>query len=187
MAGGVTDLARLDEVVQSRSREGRLIVAPPGAPGSGKPTLAHKLVAKSNRRRPWLAVVPPMDGFHYDDLYLVPAGLRQRKGARHTLDVEGLFHTLQRLRAVDEAEVFVPVFDRKIEIARARARQIAASAGVIVVEGNWLLLEQVPWTRLRPLFDLKVMVDVPEAAPRSRLRSRWERLGLPEAAIIAEL
>ena len=88
---------------------------------------------------------------------------------------------------MDEAEVVVPVFDRKIEIARARARQIPAGAGVIVVEGNWLLLDQAPWTRLRPLFDLTVMVDVPEAALRSRLRGRWERLGLPEAEIIAKL
>ncbi|MBL9061149.1 MAG: hypothetical protein JNL31_01195, partial [Tabrizicola sp.] len=41
-----------------------------------------------------------------------------------TFDVGGLYHTLQRMRARDEAEVAVPVFDRKIEIARAGARLI---------------------------------------------------------------
>ena len=187
MAGEVTDLARLAEVIQSRSGEGRLIVALAGATARGKSTLADKLVAKLNGKRPGLAVVLPMDGFHYDNLYLVHARLRQRKGARYTFDVSGLFHTLQRLRAVDEAEVVVPVFDRKIEIAQAGARQIPASAGLIVVEGNRRLPDQAPWNRLRPLFDLTVMVDVPEAALRSRLRGWWERLGLPEAEIIAKL
>jgi pantothenate kinase len=58
---------------------------------------------------------------------------------------------------------------------------------VIIVEGNWLLLDQTPWDRLRPMFDITVLVDVPEHALRARLRGRWERLGLTEAEIIAKL
>ena len=187
MAGEVTDLVRLADRIFARAGEGRLIVAMAGAPGSGKSTLADKLVGKLNGKQPGLAVALPMDGYHYDDLYLVPAGLRPRKGAPHTFDVGGLYHTLKRLRARDEAEVAVPVFDRKIEIARAGARLIPASAGVIVVEGNWLLLDQAPWTRLLPLFDLTVMVEVSEPILRSRLRGRWERHGLPEPEIAAKL
>jgi len=110
-------------------------------------------------------------------LYLVPAGLRPRKGAPQTFDVGGLYHTLKRLRARDEAEVAVPVFDRSIEIARAGARLIPASVGVIVVEGNWLLLDQAPWDRLRPMFDVTVMVEVPEPVLRARLQARWQGLG----------
>jgi pantothenate kinase len=188
MAGEPTETAALADLLEARAAGGeRLIVAIAGAPGSGKSTLADKLVFKLNGRRPGLSAVLPMDGFHYDDLYLVPEGLRPRKGAPHTFDVGGLYHTLHRLRARDEAEVFVPVFDRKIEIARAGARVIPASVGVIVVEGNWLLLDQSPWDRLRPLFDVSVMVEVPEHALRARLRGRWERLGLSEAEIVAKL
>jgi pantothenate kinase len=134
-----------------------------------------------------LAEVLPMDGYHYDDLYLVPAGLRPRKGAPQTFDVGGLYHTLRRLRARDEAEVAVPVFDRTIEIARAGARLIPASVPVIVVEGNWLLLDRAPWDRLRPMFDVTVRVDVREPVLRTRLRARWEGLGLTEAEVIAKL
>jgi pantothenate kinase len=83
--------------------------------------------------------------------------------------------------------VAVPVFDRKIEIARAGARLIPREVPVIVVEGNWLLLNQSPWDRLRPMFDLTVMVEVPEHALRARLRGRWERLGLTEAEIVEKL
>lgn len=188
MQGERIETAALADLLDTRRAAGdRVIVAIAGAPGSGKSTLADKLVGKLNGRQPGLAAVLPMDGFHYDDLFLVPAGLRPRKGAPHTFDVGGLQHTLHRLRARDEAEVFVPVFDRKIEIARAGARAIAAGVGVIVVEGNWLLLNQTPWDRLRPLFDVTVMVEVPEHALRARLRGRWERLGLSESEIVAKL
>jgi pantothenate kinase len=187
MAGEEIGLSGLADVLASRAASDRVIVAMAGAPGSGKSTLAEKLVGKLNARTPGLAAVLPMDGFHYDDLYLVPAGLRPRKGAPHTFDVGGLYHLLHRLRARDEAEVAVPVFDRKIEIARAGARLIGAEVPVIVVEGNWLLLNQPPWDRLRQMFDVTVLVDVPEHVLRARLRGRWERLGLSEPEIAAKL
>ncbi len=187
MAGVVTDLAGLAAAVQARAGAGRLILAIAGAPGSGKSTLADSLVDRLNADTPAMAMVLPMDGYHYDDLHLVPAGLRPRKGAPQTFDVGGLYHTLKRLRARDEAEVAVPVFDRKIEIARAGARLIPADIPVIVVEGNWLLLNQSPWDRLRPMFDLTVMADVPESVLRARLRDRWVGFGLTEAEIIAKL
>jgi pantothenate kinase len=187
MAEAKIDLTALADLLQARAASSRVIVAMAGAPGSGKSTLAEKLAGKLNARQSGLAAVLPMDGFHYDDLYLVPAGLRPRKGAPHTFDVGGLYHLLRRLRARDEAEVAVPVFDRKIEIARSGARLIPAEVAVIVVEGNWLLLNQSPWDRLRPMFDTTVMVDVPEHVLRSRLRGRWERYGLSEAEIGVKL
>ena len=188
MPGESTELAALADLLEARAAGGqRVIVALAGAPGSGKSTLADKLVGKLNARQAGLAAVLPMDGYHYDDLYLVPAGLRPRKGAPMTFDVGGLYHTLKRMRARDEVEVAVPVFDRKIEIARAGARVIPREVPVIVVEGNWLLLNQSPWDRLRPVFDVTVMVDVPEHVLRARLRGRWERLGLTEDQIIEKL
>jgi pantothenate kinase len=187
MAGVKTDLAGLAAAVQEKAGAGRVILAIAGAPGSGKSTLAEELVTRLNTSASPQAMVLPMDGYHYDDLHLVPAGLRPRKGAPQTFDVGGLYHTLKRLRARDEAEVAVPVFDRKIEIARAGARLIPADIPVIVVEGNWLLLNQSPWDRLRPMFDLTVMVDVPEPVLRARLRDRWVGFGLTEAEIIAKL
>lgn len=186
--GNAVELTQIADLLQARAAGGgRVIAAIAGAPGSGKSTLADKLAGKLNGRQPGLAAVLPMDGYHYDDLYLVPAGLRPRKGAPMTFDVGGLYHTLKRLRARDEEEVAVPVFDRKIEIARAGARLIPRDVPVIVVEGNWLLLNQAPWDRLRPMFDVTVMVEVPEHVLRARLRGRWERLGLSEAEIVAKL
>jgi pantothenate kinase len=182
MTGHATaiDLEGLAKWIRGRiaPSAGRLIVAIAGAPGSGKSTVAEELVALLNAKGEATAAVLPMDGFHYDDLYLVPAGLRPRKGAPDTFDVGGFRHLLQRLRARDEPFVAVPVFDRSLEIARAGARLIPAEIPVIVTEGNYLLLEQGMWPELRPMFDLTVLIDVPESVLCARLEARWKHYGL---------
>ena len=182
-----TDPVRLAADLRARRATGRLIVAVAGAPGSGKSTFADTLVAGLNEGAPGTAAVLPMDGYHYDDLYLQPAGLLPRKGAPHTFDVGGFYHTLQRLRARDERQVAVPVFDRKIEVARAGARLIGADVPVIVAEGNYLLLAADPWARLRPMFDLTVMIEVTEPVLRARLARRWEGFGMTEEEMTRKL
>lgn len=161
----------------------RIVVAIAGAPGAGKSTLAEALVEHLNRAQPGVAALLPMDGYHYDDLHLVPAGLRQRKGAPETFDVAGYAHMLRRLRRNDEIAVAVPVFDREIEIARAGARLIPQDATIVVTEGNYLLLDRAPWSDLPPLFDLTVFLDVSETELERRLIDRWLAHGhdLPSA------
>jgi pantothenate kinase len=182
------DIAGLTALLAERAKGGgRVIAALAGAPGSGKSTVAERLCEALNAGQAGLAAVLPMDGYHYDDLHLVPAGLRPRKGAPETFDVGGLFHTVTRLRARDEDFVAVPVFDRDIEIARAGARMIAADVPVIIVEGNYLLLGQEPWSRLRPLFDVAVLVDVPEPVLRERLTARWRHYDLTPEEIAWKL
>ena len=179
MAAPSIDIAGLAALVAERAQGGgRVIAALAGAPGSGKSTVAERLCDALNARAPGTAAVLPMDGYHYDDLHLVPAGLRPRKGAPETFDVGGLYHTLKRLRARDEAFVAVPVFDRDIEIARAGARMIPAEVPVIIAEGNYLLLGQEPWARLRPMFDVAVLVDVPEPVLHARLTALWRHYDL---------
>ena len=73
----------------------------------------------------------------------------------------------------------MPVFDRAIEISRGGARLIAREVAIVIVEGNYLLLRQPPWSQLRPMFDVTVMVDTAIATLRERLVLRWQGLGLP--------
>ena len=181
------DLKKLKELIQQRSSQERILVALAGPPGSGKSTLAGELESALNQEQPEQVMILPMDGFHYDDLYLVPAGLRPRKGAPQTFDVGGFYHILRRLRERQEDFVAVPVFDRDLEIARAGARLIPAKIPVILVEGNYLLLQQEPWSQLRTLFDVAVLLEVPEQVLEERLMARWQHYELPPEEIAAKV
>jgi pantothenate kinase len=164
------------ETVLARGAETRSITAIAGPPGAGKSTLAEQLVEALNARDPGSAAVFPMDGYHYDDLVLVPRGLRPRKGAPETFDVAGFSHMLGRLRANLDDEIAVPVFDRAIEIARAGGRMIPNSVRHLVVEGNYILLGDGAWADLHRHYDTTVLIDVPDQELRRRLTERWKDL-----------
>lgn len=169
------DLAGLAEKLVAR--DGRTIVAIAGPPGAGKSTFADALRDHINRGALACCEVFPMDGFHFDDTYLTPMGWQARKGAPYTFDVGGFRATLARLQANIEPEIAVPVFDRELEIARAGARMIKRETRIIIVEGNYLLLNTAPWSDLREFFDLSVMLEVPIETLKSRLYDRWAGFG----------
>ena len=181
------DLAGILDVLRQRGATRRSLTAIAGAPGSGKSTFAEALAAKLNAEAPDSAAVLPMDGYHLDDRVLVPRGLRPRKGSPETFDVAGLYHILRRLKANDEAEIAVPVFDRDLEIARAGARLIPRAVRHLIVEGNYLLLDRPGWSALLPLFDTTVMISVPEMVLRERLVERWRFYALPPEEIAAKV
>lgn len=178
----ITSIAELaDRIDAHRPTGNRLLVAIAGPPGAGKSTAADGLADLLNRKAPGCAAVLPMDGYHFDDVVLNERGDLARKGAPHTFDVAGLDHMLERLRANNEDEVAVPVFDRSIEIARAGARIIPRSTTRLVVEGNYLLLNDAPWSNLARHFELTVFIDVDETELRRRLARRWADLSDDEA------
>jgi pantothenate kinase len=169
------------------SGPGRLMVAIAGPPGAGKSSFAEALVETLNADATESAAVIPMDGFHYDDGLLEARCLRSRKGSPATFDVGGLHHMLLRLRARDEAEVAVPVFDRRLEISRAGARIVSAPMRILVIEGNYLLLNQEPWRQLAPLFDVTVMLRESRSSLEARLIQRWLCYGFSEAEARAKV
>lgn len=164
------------ETAARRQSEARTLVGIAGPPGSGKSTFALWLQGALIAHCPGLAEVVPMDGYHFDDVVLTARGWRARKGAPHTFDAGGLRAMLERLRANTEDEIAVPVFDRSLEIARAGARLIPKTTPLLLVEGNYLLLDRPPWTTLAPLFDLTVMLSAPLPVLRGRLLERWRDL-----------
>lgn len=182
----LSDLAeRVLEHNQSRRRPAqRLLVALAGPPAAGKSTVADWLVDSVNETRGNNhAVVLPMDGFHFDNAILDELDIRARKGAPHTFDVDGFAVLLNRLVAVG-SEALVPVFDRGLDLARNAARRIDASHDIVVVEGNYLLLDAPKWQNLSALFDLTIFLEVPPDTLRERLIQRWLDHGHTESEAI---
>lgn len=151
----------------------RTLVAIAGAPGSGKSTLATELSRRLTAQKTVNAVVP-MDGFHLDNKVIEERGLLQRKGAPETFDAYGFVRMIKAL--ADLEPVYAPVFDRPRDIAVAGAVSIPTDCPVIIVEGNYLLLDEDPWRNLQPLWQVTAFLDVPMPELRARLIQRWLNL-----------
>ena len=186
------DLEGLVSRIMTRLRdqpEERVLVGIAGAPGVGKTTLAEDLVAAlgvalgrpSGDDGPLVAHLP-MDGFHLADVQLDALGLRDRKGAPETFDGHGYLAMLARLRTRDPATVYVPAFERVLEQPVAAAIAIPAAVRVVVSEGNYLLLDDDPWPRVRSLFDEVWFVDLTDRERVRRLVSRHTEFGKQPAA-----
>jgi len=160
------------ELAAATSAGHRRVVALAGAPASGKSSTADRIVERANVAEPGSAALLPLDGFHFDDEVLNARGWRARKGAPHTFDVGGYASALRRVRA-NEPSVAVPRFDRDLEIARAGAIIIEPTVRLVVTEGNWLLLDDEPWSELGELFDHTAMVMTNADTLGQRLRDRW--------------
>lgn len=175
----MSDIAHLAATIfrQATGRD-RFVVAIAGPPGSGKSTLAERLLELLSEAP---AALVPMDGFHFDNAVLAARGHMKTKGAPDTFDVEGLAAMLRRLKA-GGADVAVPLFDREADLARAGASVVRASDRIVIVEGNYLLLDEAPWKDLAGLFDFTVFLDVPRGVLAHRLVQRWLDHGLSEEA-----
>lgn len=168
----VDELARI--VAGKAESARRLIVAIAGPPASGKSTLAEDLCntldglgnGKSS------ATLIPMDGFHFDNAVLEKRGIRHRKGAPQTFDADG-YVALMRRTADNTGDVAVPIFDRHLDLARAGAAVVSREHRFIITEGNYLLLDEAPWSGLSPLFDVTIWLDVDDDVIEERLVRRW--------------
>ena len=169
----MSEIASIAAAIFKRAaRAERFVVAIAGPPGSGKSTLAERLHEVLQDA----SAVVSMDGFHFDDVVLNQRGLRSRKGAPETFDYAGFAALLKRIRA-GEPDIAIPVFDRSMELSRAAASIIGSDVKFILVEGNYLLLDEEPWAALGGLFDFSIFVDAPRSELERRLMERWRGHG----------
>lgn len=169
--------ALADRVERTASGSPRFLLGIAGSPGSGKTTLATSLVAELNARNPGAAAALPMDGFHLANATLDRLGRHDRKGAIDTFDGWGFLALLHRVRAETGHTVFAPSFRREVDEGVAGEIAIEPGARVVVVEGNYLLVEEGPWARVRDALDEAWFCAAPRAVREARLIERHTRHG----------
>lgn len=152
----------------------RLVVFLAAPPGTGKSTLVAfwEHLCQQDSTLPAIQALP-MDGFHHYNEYLLANNLKQHKGAPQTFNVKKLAVALQDLHKL---ESHWPQYCRNLHDPVENA--IAVQAPVVVVEGNWLLLNQPEWQALRELCDYSVFISAAPEMLSERLISRKMRGGL---------
>ena len=119
----------------------------------------------------------PMDGYHLSQRVLDELGLSDRKGAPETFDAAGLNQLLDRVHNETDQVVYFPVFDRSLEEPIAAGGGVQPNQDIVVVEGNYLLLDQGEWRGTRTRLDEAWSIEVDPELRRARLLARHVRFG----------
>ncbi|NIK57366.1 nucleoside/nucleotide kinase family protein [Kribbella shirazensis] len=174
--------AAYDRAVELAVRGRRQLLGITGAPAAGKSTYAEQLTAKLLADGHQVALVP-MDGYHLAQSVLEELGLADVKGAPHTFDGYGFVALLRRLKEAPDEQIWAPRFDRGIEDSIAASIGVAPEVTLVLTEGNYLLLDEPPWSTVRDLLDQCWYVEVPEDLRHERLEARHRLFGRsPEEA-----
>lgn len=170
------------------------IVALAGPPGAGKSTVASEIMHRVNRlwpqkassldsqvKPPDVAAVLPMDGFHLYrsqlDAMENPEEAHARRGAPWTFSPTLLLRCLEKLR--NEGSVYAPSFDHGVGDPVEDDIFVSSQHKVVIVEGNYLLLEDGTWKDVSSMFDEKWFIDVDIDTAMQRVLKRHISTGKP--------
>ncbi|KAI0448220.1 P-loop containing nucleoside triphosphate hydrolase protein [Xylaria telfairii] len=171
------------------SGQRRVVIAFSGPPGSGKSTIAAQVVRRINTTfQRSIATCLAMDGFHYTRGYLdtLPNRIEAhaRRGAPWTFDADGVVRLLKTLSAsrvsTEPVGILAPSFDHKLKDPVAEAIRIEPETEIVIVEGNWLLLDRDPWKRIPDYVDDTWFVDVAPALASHRIALRHITAGIED-------
>ena len=169
-------LRSLGELQKEKGR--RILVMLAAPPGAGKSTLSlflQKLSEEDPALTPLTAI--GMDGFHCYRTYLaahtiVRGGeefpLSKIKGAPETFDLKLLRERIELL--LQGGDTPWPHYDRMLHDPVDNA--ILVTGDIVLLEGNYLLLDEPGWRELRNLADYTIRIDAPEENLHGRLVAR---------------
>ena len=177
-------LPLLRRLTALRREKGRRVLAMLAAPpAAGKSTLAAVLGQLSRQESGLYPLnVLPMDGFHRRQAWLLShtverdgqtVPMAKIKGAPQTFDLEALTDKVARVAAGEDC--LWPRYDRQLHDPVEDA--IRVTGEVVLLEGNYLLLDEPGWRDLRPYADYTIFVSADPSFLRQRLLKRHVKGG----------
>ena len=128
-----------------------------------------------------------MDGYHFTRAHLSampdPATAHARRGAAFTFDGEAFLALVKKIReplCPESVTLHAPSFDHATKDPIADDIAISSSARILVFEGNYLSLNEMPWNQIAELMDELWFVKVDFETARQRLVERHVRTGVAE-------
>lgn len=171
-----------------REKGKRLLVMLAAPPGAGKSTLVSFLKTLGRERGCDLQAIG-MDGFHRRQEYLKSHFVQRNgkrlamveiKGAPITFDLERLTEGVRQ--AASGAVCGWPVYDRLLHNPVENA--VTIDSAIVLLEGNYLLLDEDGWRELSKYADYTVSVRAEEDMLRQRLIDRRVKTGVSREAAV---
>ena len=157
----------LDKIKQIQSvKNRRIFVFLAGPAGCGKSTLGLVLEKLAKDKGMSMQCVG-LDGFHFKQSYLEQHGLANIKGHHTTFDVMLL---KQKLEDAYLADCYFPIYSRKIHNPIDDA--VLIHQDIILIEGNYLLLNEVGWNELYAYCDYSIFISCEKEVVKQRLIDR---------------
>ncbi|RAO66534.1 uncharacterized protein BHQ10_002546 [Talaromyces amestolkiae] len=175
------------------NHRGRYVVAIAGAPGSGKSTMADGVLRHIRNLSPKVqAVAISMDGFHFPRSVLDQFPNREeaytRRGAPWTFDAARCVDFVRRLRVFADTVpigdgkskevLYAPSFSHADKDPVSDAITISDNYSIIIIEGNYLLLDEPQWREITVFVDLRIFIQVDLREVRERLARRHVDSGI---------
>ena len=117
-----------------------------------------------------------LDGFHHKNKYLKNNKIKkfgkeiylsEIKGMAETFDLEKFQRYLDKLKKED---IKWPIYDRKLH--DVVEDQIHVKSEIVLIEGNWLLLDEPGWRELVNKCDYSIFISAKEEQLKERLINR---------------
>lgn len=161
----------------AKQKKRRMIVFLAAPPAAGKSTLAalFESISKKEPDQPQVQALG-MDGFHHYQSYILT----------HEVMVDGAHIPMKSVKGCPESFDFER-FQRLLQTAKAknclwphynRMRHdveddvIEVKEDILLIEGNYLLLDEEPWKQLSSLCDESIFIDTTKEAVKTRLINR---------------
>ena len=175
----------------------RYLVAIAGVPGSGKTTIAQAMTEYLNTTLQVPTRLLSMDGFHLPQRALDqlpnPSEAYIRRGAPWTFDVARFVGFIQQLRdwantaplpdhsqisQTDLCVIRAPTFDHAKKDPVEDGMTITPDTSIIIIEGNYVLLDEPGWCEISKMVDYRIFVDTDLQDARDRTAKRHIRAGI---------
>lgn len=160
-----------------KEKHKRIVIFLAAPPAVGKTTLSQFLenLSRNNKQFEEIQGIG-LDGFHYSNGFLIKHTIEKNgerivlksiKGAPETYNYKAVE---EKLKKIKDENIMWPIYNRKLH--DIEEDKIRIEKNIILIEGNWLLLNEDNWKELKKFSDYSIMIIAEKKLLKDRLITR---------------